>query len=303
MAFLDEKYKTRKYLLGNTDNSLILILSLCLLGFCAVNLIKAAHHLGSYGEFNYYTDVLPKLILDGNLYAIVQKPWTLFTYMFVNDSNGFSAGIMMAGNMLWFWLFGYIYQNVAGNEHVFPVFVYGGILGGLMYLVSGALFSHTAIIEMGGGIPVAALAVATLVASPKCKLLSELNGGIPLWFFVVAYFAVSIGVKVGVNNALVAAYIVSGMIGLLYGMFLKTGTDLGSWMGRFYTKAITVFEPKDGVEAKNYTEQNVPAGVVQKVMLSNSKELFIDEIIEKIQLHGRESLTAEEQQHLQKSLS
>ena len=302
MAFLDDKYKTRKYLLGNTDNSLILILSLCLLGFCAVNLIKAAHHLGSYGDFNYYADVLPNLILDGNLHAIAQKPWTLFTYMFVNDSNGFSAGIMMASNMLWFWLFGYIYQNVAGNEHVFPVFVYGGILGALMYLVFGALFSHTAIIEMGGGIPVAALAVATLVASPKCKLLSDLNGGIPLWFFVIAYFAVSIGVKVGVNNALIAAYLVAGIIGLLYGMFLKTGTDLGSWMGRLYTKITTLFEPKEGVEAKNYTNQNT-ANVIKKVATRTSNELFIDEILVKIQAHGKESLTPEELKHLHKAIS
>ncbi|WP_431212971.1 rhomboid family intramembrane serine protease [Puia sp. P3] len=40
------------------------------------------------------------------------------------------------GNMFWLWGFGYILQDLTGNRKLIPIYFYGGVAGGLLFVLA-----------------------------------------------------------------------------------------------------------------------------------------------------------------------
>ena len=38
--------------------------------------------------------------------------------------------------MLWLWCFGYIMQNLTGNQKIIPIFIYGGLAGAVAFILA-----------------------------------------------------------------------------------------------------------------------------------------------------------------------
>ena len=64
----------------------------------------------------------------------LMKPWTAFTYMFLHE------GILhIFFNMLWLFWFGRILQDLVGAKRILPIYVFGGLAGGVLALLGYAL--------------------------------------------------------------------------------------------------------------------------------------------------------------------
>lgn len=65
----------------------------------------------------------------------IRQPWSLFTYMFMH------AGILhILFNMLWLYWFGRLFLQFFSAKHLRGLYVLGGIVGGLMYMLAYNLF-------------------------------------------------------------------------------------------------------------------------------------------------------------------
>ncbi|WP_163615010.1 rhomboid family intramembrane serine protease, partial [Klebsiella pneumoniae] len=57
------------------------------------------------------------------------RPWTFITAMFMHSSVWH-----LISTVLWLWAFGYILQDLAGNSRLIPLYLYGGFIGGLVFV-------------------------------------------------------------------------------------------------------------------------------------------------------------------------
>jgi len=134
--------------------------------------------------------------------------------------------------MIWLTVFGYVLQLNQSNKHLFPIYFYAGLLGGLAYIVLsfgvGSIFIPFPL--MGASMSVSAVALAATLIAPRFKLLANIGSGIPLWILSLLYFALQIAIltKYPFANTIVA--IISVIMGLVYVLLLKKGVDLGKWM-------------------------------------------------------------------------
>ena len=60
------------------------------------------------------------------------------TYMF--SDTGYNL-IRIISNMLWLWAFGFILQEMTGNDKLIPIYIYGGVFGGIVFIAAN-YFNH-----------------------------------------------------------------------------------------------------------------------------------------------------------------
>ena len=79
--------------------------------------------------------VLPWLSVPASVSELVFKPWTLITYMFLQF--GF---IHLLVNMLMLYWFGRIFLQLFRSQQLLGLYLFGGITGGLMYVLLYNIF-------------------------------------------------------------------------------------------------------------------------------------------------------------------
>ena len=84
--------------------------------------------------------------------------------------------------MFWLFIFGNILQNVQANRHLFPIYLYSGIIAATSYVLHKG---HEPLI--GAQTSVLAIAMATIVIAPKYTILSNIAKGIPAWLLGILY--------------------------------------------------------------------------------------------------------------------
>ena len=140
------------------------------------------------------------LYLPADLLQLLRRPWTLITYMFMH------AGVWhLLGNMLWLYWFGRLFLYFFSSKHLRGLYVVGGLMGGLFYLVSynlfpvfaGDLYSATLV---GASASVLAIAVATAVREPDYRINLMLIGPVRLKYFALFIVLFDI-LYVGGSNA------------------------------------------------------------------------------------------------------
>ena len=80
-------------------------------------------------------ETLRALYLPADLLQLLRRPWTLITYMFMH------AGVWhLLGNMLWLYWFGKLFLYFFSSKHLRGLYVVGGLLGALLYIVAYNVF-------------------------------------------------------------------------------------------------------------------------------------------------------------------
>ena len=133
------------------------------------------------GLFNIsINNLLQYLYLPADLLQILRRPWAPFTYMFMH------AGIWhLFGNMLWLYWFGQLFLYNFSAKHLRGLYLFGGIVGGLFYLLAYNLFplfqpmvGHSML--LGASASVLAIVVASAVSMPEYRLNLLLFGAVRL---------------------------------------------------------------------------------------------------------------------------
>jgi membrane associated rhomboid family serine protease len=290
-------------MLGQDGNSLIMMIAILALVFCIFKFIYITYFLTGLNQNSFYTNIFNWFILPAQVDKILDRPWTVITYMFMHD------GVFhMLGNVLWLWAFGYILQDLAGNNKLVPLFLYGGVAGAFLFVVTNNLFPVLASqIEgrtlQGASAGVMAIAIATTTLAPDYRIFPMLNGGIPLWILTIIFVIIDFASIPSENGGGHIAHIGGAIIGLIFVLQLKKGNDWSAWMNRFFNWVANLFNP-DKKEWKKTAKKDFyynTKGARPFKKVSNITQKRIDEILDKINQHGYLFLTDEEKEILKRA--
>jgi hypothetical protein len=190
--------------------------------------------------------------------------------------------------MLWLWSFGYIFQDLSGNKHIIPVYIYAGTIGAIAFLTVNALLPglvNGAQPIMGAGSSVVGIAVATTVLAPRYKLFPLVSGGIPLWVLTLVFLVLDFSTAAAVPSILIS-HLIAALVGFGYMKLLQKGTNTGDWMVRFYQSGNALFEPAELREKKSSAVKN------------SEKENELNAILDKMNSVGYDNLSENEKAFL-----
>jgi membrane associated rhomboid family serine protease len=300
-----QEYKIRKnrFSLGQADNALMWLFALNVIFFLTMLIIKTGMSVDAHSDALFYAQVVPGFQLPGSLSKLVERPWTLISYMF-SDATLFR----IISNMLWLWVFGTILQNLTGNRKLIPVYLYGGLGGALFFILAGYLIpSNKAIIDsiglLGANPAVMAVAVAATMISPGYRFFRHIAGGIPIWVLTVVYIGIDLAAIAAQPAAQPIAHIGGAVAGFLFVMLLRKDIDGSIWMNNLYNWFTNLFNPNKN-KNKNSVKERVfynTGGRSPYHKTSNVTEQRVDEILDKISQKGYGYLTKEEKDILKRA--
>ncbi len=247
------------------------------------------------------TEFLRNLYLPADLLQLLRRPWSIITYMFMH------AGIWhLLGNMLWLYWFGKLFLYFFSAKHLRGLYVLGGLLGGLLFIVAynifpifkGQLYSATLV---GASASVLAIAIATAVREPEYLINLMFIGPVRLKYFalfIVLFDTLSIGSS---NAGGHMAHLGGALAGWWFVKGIGNGYDITHWINTCLDTIVGLFskrkreprKPKMKVHAANsrVTDYEYNANKKQK-----SDE--VDKILDKLKQSGYSSLSDEEKRRL-----
>jgi len=123
--------KTSKILLGQGNNSLVMLFAVNALVFVILKFIYVIYQMSDLNPAAFYSNIFNWFTLPADINHLGTRPWTIITYMFTHESVW---AVLPA--MFWLWVFGYVLQDLTGNKRLIPIYIYGGLAGALFYVVS-----------------------------------------------------------------------------------------------------------------------------------------------------------------------
>ncbi len=297
MASLWDNIK-QKYLLGNIATKLI---------FINVGVFLFIKLFGVFCRLFQFegSQLLIWLQLPAAWEQMLQKPWTLLTYMFVH--LGF---FHLFFNMIWLYVFGQYFLRWFKSRQLLMVYLQGGITGGLFYVIAYNVFPlYSASVEytvlMGASASVLALTLAVAFNRPNESLMLMFIGQVKLKWLAIAMVVIDILSLAGDNAGGSLAHLGGALFGLLFGFFSRENLSLSIFIPK--NKSFRSFQAKAGGKAKyhrpRYEKANRgrPESDQEYRDRKKKEEDYRDAILDKIKQSGYESLSEKEKQFLFKS--
>jgi membrane associated rhomboid family serine protease len=283
---------------GNPVTRLILI---NVAVFLAISLVRILTFLSgeSHLMLSIESFLSENLSLPLSMSGLLHKPWTLITYMFTQ-----SAIPHILWNMIWLYSFGEFLNNYSSPRKIIPLYIYGGIAGGLLTII---LFHAVPVLHPYLGAPligassgVTAIIIACAALIPNVMMNLMFLG--PVKLIYVAIFVIFIDVlnvasydNVGGN----LAHLGGALMGYLFIVQYKKGRDMSNGLNRFF----------DWIKGLFGSAGNSRMKVVHKRAVSDEEYNYnkkqeqerIDHILDKINRSSYDSLTKEEKEFLHRA--
>jgi membrane associated rhomboid family serine protease len=301
--YQEYRVKKQRFTLGQDGNALMWLFIINVVFFLVLQVIQVAYFFYQKTAELYYVQVVQWFQLPASITKLSERPWAIFTYMF-SDISVFRA----LSNMLWLWAFGSILQGIAGNKKLIPIYLYGGFVGALFFILANNLIpplhQQVGVSNLfGANAAVIAVAVASSMLAPGYRFFRMLNGGISIWVLTIIYLLIDFAGVATESAAYSLSHLGGALAGFLFVIFLRHGKDGSVWMNNFYDWFINLFNPD---------KKNKKVSVKEKVFYntgkrdpysktSNVTQQRVDEILDKINQRGYKSLTDDEKNILKRA--
>ncbi|MRG47245.1 rhomboid family intramembrane serine protease [Chitinophaga sp. SYP-B3965] len=228
---------------------------------------------------------------------LLVKPWGFITYMFTHYQV-----LHILFNLLMFFFFGNLFRSDLSNRRVLPLYLLGGLIGGILYVaVYNILPSYSGIdgtmVGASAAIMTFIVASSTLMPNLEIALFGVFNirlKWLALGLVVIDLFSMPDG-----NLGGLVSHLGGAAFGFAYIRILKSGTDLCSPLMILFDKIGDIFSrSRREAKPKKFKPKKSPLRVVRNNEVAISTRL--DELLDKINEKGLESLTSEEKLWLKK---
>lgn len=233
--------------------------------------------------------------VPSNPELLIQKPWTLLTYMFLQE-NFFHLFF----NMLVLYFGGQIFQEYLNYKKLLGMYIWGGISGGLLYVLSFnyfPVFENAVISSVAIGASASVLAILIAIATyvPNYYVHLMIFGRVRLKYLAIILVVIDLISIQGGNSGGHIAHIGGAIWGFLYIILLKNGFDLGKKfsLSSFRTKRAG---PKKSYTNPNYGKRPISDDAYNRKSATKQKEINL--ILEKISKSGYSSLSKAEKEKL-----
>ena len=302
MHVVEDSYRKRMGL-GQDGNALVQLIILNAVMFVILKFIFSIYLLTSMSVDAYYKNIFHWFVLPADIGKLSTRPWTIITFMF-SDEHVFR----FIGNMLWLWGFGYILQDLTGNRKLVPVYIYGGLVGAALYILSYYIFPKMqaqipSAFLIGANPAIIAIAIATTAVAPDYRIFPMINGGIPLWVLTVIYILINFSAIPYGDSGAYIANLGGAALGFLFIYQMKKGKDWALWMNNLFDWANDLFNPDRKKKIRHPKDEFYykVSGTQPYKKIPNITQKRIDDILDKINQQGYRLLTDEEKEILKRA--
>ena len=275
------KNLTDKYLIGNIVEKIVFInIAVFILAF----LIKTLSFL-----FEFKGDLIVNwFALKPGFNSLLGKPWTLFSYGFLH--SGFFHILF---NLLVLYYIGNIFLDFLNRKQFLTYYFLGIFVGGIFYILSYNYLpalqnQETVLVGASAGVTAVLVGIASHI--PQYALRFQFIGNIKLLYIALVFVTLDI-IQIPIGNAGGhIAHLGGALIGFLLTRQWEQGKTIISWIDNIFQSKSekplkTVYKNKRTAKPSNSNK-------------SESQQVQIDRILDKISKSGYETLSKEEKDFL-----
>lgn len=258
------------------------------------------------GAEGLFAKIVSYLMMPSDLGKFILQPWSLITYFFTHTDF-----FHILFNMLFLYWFGRLIQEFLGSEKVINLYILGGLVGGLTYLLIYNIvpyFSDRVATSMmlGASAGVYAIVVGAATFMPNYTFFLLFLGPIRIKYIALFYVILSFANSAGSNAGGELAHLGGALIGFLYIKQLQQGNDFGHWITITLDSIKDLFTKKENIKVTYRKERTKwkasdfkrPKAKHHRTRSGQVSQDEIDEILDKISDSGYESLSKEEKEKL-----
>ncbi len=286
------------YIPGFKNNAVLRLILFCAGAYLTLAICWALITIIYSGSDLTFRDYFVPNIALGSLHSVISHPWVILTYGWFQYPNSFWV---LLSNMLWLYCFGSVVQMLVGHKQVIPLFAYSLFVGGLFYTLAKlapiSLGSQNAV-YLGPNAGLMGMAIAAITISPKYRFYLTETFTIPL-IVVAGVFAGLMVLGTGFSLPLLLMLLGGGLMGFLYIILLRGGFKPGDWAYALSDKIESLVTPSAQANRRGQTiTMSRSAGRGMYEPRQGISQRRIDEILDKINQKGYNSLSKEEKEML-----
>lgn len=288
-----QKRSPFSYISGYSKNAVIQLIMACGTVFVTYQLLWAIMRLTNVSESDFVYMIRSNVSLY-TLSIFKAKFWTILTYGWLH--NRFWE---LVTNMLWLYCFGNLVQILVGYKQVIPIFLFSIISGGVFYmlcqLIPGEAFQpHFDL--MGSQAGLMGLMAASVTLAPTYRFF--IGDRLRVHILVVAgIFLLLMLMNSQFNIPQLFLLAGGGLTGFVYIKLLKSGYRPGEWIYSGLGNLSNTLVPDDAT-LKERKNKKYRLEQMRKEAQYQVTQKRIDDILDKINQKGYNSLTAEEKEIL-----
>jgi membrane associated rhomboid family serine protease len=226
------------------------------------------------------------LAFPSSFSRFIIHPWTIITYAFLHADS-----MHILFNMLIFYVSGNILQGMIGKKHILPLFILGAIAGAILYMLAYNIFPFfRADIDFATLIGASAGVMATLIAATIITPELPINFimvRLQLKYVALIFVLIDLMSMAGGNAGGHFSHLGGALFGYVYIKQLQNGFNISSWFQFDFSK----FKNKEKFQVHRNEKP---------IVKSDSNELELNRILDKISATGISSLTDSEKTFLEK---
>ena len=244
--------------------------------------------------------------LPADTARLLIQPWSVLTYMFMH------AGIMhLLWNMFALYIFGRIFVTFFSTRHFIGVYLLGGIIGGLFFVLSYNIFPFfeddvKSSYLVGASAAVLAVVAASAVRSPNYTVNLMFVGGMRLSRLAIVTVLISLLFVTSDNAGGNIAHLGGALAGFLFAIMLNKGRDLTapvnaacSFLAGLWGKVCRwIKERRTNIRIVKPGRRSDREADYEYNARKKEENDEIDRILEKLSQGGYSSLTEEEKNRL-----
>ncbi len=249
-------------------------------------------------EFNI-SGLLEWIAISANIQTLPYRFWTIISYQFVHFEF-----LHLLFNILWLYWFGQYFLQHYSSRQALSVYLWGGILGAILYILSFNFlpFYQEQVIGsqmIGASASILALVIASAVAAPNQEIQLMFIGPVKLKYLAIAVVLIDLMSITSTNAGGHIAHLGGAFAGFLFAHeYLKHNLDITSWLAKCVDiidnlKKNKSYKPKMKAR-KTYNKQTDMAFNKKK----KQEQDEINRILEKIKKSGYDSLNKSEKEQL-----
>lgn len=260
----------------------------------AVYVLVQVVYTSSFLIQNSSIDLVYILGMPSQPKELLFRPWTPFTYMFTHF--GFTHILF---NLIWLYFAGQIFLQYFTAKKLYSIYLMGGLLGGLAYLLAYNLFpafsqQNTQLIGASASVLAILFAVASYVPNYKVNLI--FIGPVSIKYLAIASIFIDI-ISIPKGNAGGhIAHLGGALLGIAFIQQWKKGKDISLSIERLIDQFTGLFKKK---KLKTVYKRPQSDDEFRSDKVKRSKN--IDEILDKIAKSGYDSLNEKEKEYLFKN--
>lgn len=275
----------KSFFLQKTALSRLMLINISIWIVCLF--ISVFTWLFNLGDISFVTKLFA---IPADMTSLSQKPWTIFTYMFLQEEFWH-----LFFNMLMLYYGGLIFLQYLSQRQLLWTYIVGGILGALFFVGAFNFFpvfenTKNMAFALGSSASVLAILVAAATYQPDYRINLFLLGTVKMkWvaitFVIIDFLSISNG-----NAGGHIAHLGGALWGFLYAFMLKNNFDI-----------YDIFKHKPKIKIKSKKTENLhqrPKSDKQYNAERANNQMEIDKILDKISKNGYSSLSDNEKEFL-----